>query len=78
MCQETECAIVAAFFSIFLLLQYNHCNTGPLSVSSMLLSSPVTILRQLSPLHTVKYKGNYHMYLPNVQFRVLVCCSIRL
>ena len=57
---------------------YNHCNTGPLSVSSMLLSSPVTILRQLSPLHTAKYKGNYRMYLPRVQFRVLVFCSIRL
>jgi hypothetical protein len=56
----------------------HFCNTGPLSLSSMLSISPVTILRPLSPLHTAKYKGNYRMYLPRIQVRILVFCSIRL
>jgi len=35
MYHETECAIVAAFCTLFLLLYDNNSNTGPLSVSSM-------------------------------------------
>ena len=77
-CHETECVIVAAFCTLCLLLKDTHCDTGPQSVLSMLLNSPVTILRSLSPLHTAKFKCNYLMYLPLIQFRLLVFCSIKL
>ena len=51
---------------------------GHFPVSYMLLISPVTILRPLSPLHAATYKRNYRLYLLRVLVRLLVFWSIRL
>jgi hypothetical protein len=60
------------FFLQKLILTLGHC-----PVSCMLLISPLTILRPLSPLRFANYKGIYLLCLLLILFRLLVFWSIR-
>ena len=64
--------VAFVFFYKAITVTMGHC-----PVSYMLLVSPLTILRPLSPLYTAKYKDIYLLYLIRIHVRHLVFWSIR-